>query len=85
MPETNEASEVTLFVVPHCPLCTDARAWLATHRIAYVERDVKRDFGALREMYRLTGQNLVPVFARGRRALVRPTDAQLKEFLVNGK
>ncbi|HEV2801875.1 MAG TPA: glutaredoxin family protein [Pyrinomonadaceae bacterium] len=85
MPETPDANTLTLFVVPNCPLCTDARAWLALHRIAYVERDVKKDFGALREMYRLTRQNLVPVFARGTRALVRPTDAQLKDFLVNGK
>jgi hypothetical protein len=46
---------------------------------------VQRDFGALRAMYRLTRQNLVPVFARGERALVRPTEAQLEEFLVNRK
>jgi arsenate reductase-like glutaredoxin family protein len=83
MPETPAATAVTLYVVPHCPLCDGARAWLARHHITYVERDVKRDFGALRDMYRLTKQNLVPVFARGARALVRPTDEQLEEFLVN--
>lgn len=82
MNETHTTSAVTLFVVPHCPLCTNARAWLAGHEVSYVERDVKRDFGALREMYRLTGQNLVPVFARGEQALVRPTDKQLAEFLL---
>jgi glutaredoxin len=76
---------VTLFVVPHCPLCTRARAWLAQHEIAFVERDVKREFGALREMVRLTNQLLVPVFARGGRALVRPSDEQLEEFLVERK
>ncbi len=81
--QTETAAAVTLYVVPHCPLCTAARAWLARHRIAYVERDVQSDFGALRAMYRLTRQNLVPVFARGGRALVRPTDQQLEEFLVN--
>jgi arsenate reductase-like glutaredoxin family protein len=83
MPETPNASDLTLYVVPNCPLCSAARAWLARHHVAYVERDVKRDFGALRAMYRLTKQNLVPVFARGGRALVRPTDKQLEEFLVN--
>ena len=83
MKETQTDSAVTLFVVPNCPLCTNARAWLARNEISYVERDVKQDFGALREMYRLTGQNLVPVFARGERALVRPSDAQLTDFLVN--
>ncbi len=85
MPQTTNAEDVTLYVVPNCPLCADARAWLARRGINYVERDVKRDFGALRAMYRLTGQNLVPVFARGERALVRPSVAQLEDFLVNRK
>jgi glutaredoxin len=83
MPETQTASAITLFVVPNCPLCAHARAWLARHEINYVERDVQRDFGALRAMYRLTRQNLVPVFARGERALVRPTDDELTEFFVD--
>ena len=78
-----DPTHVTLYVVPNCPLCANARAWLARHRIAYVERDVQRDFGALRAMYRLTKQNLVPVFARDSRALVRPTDKQLAEFLLS--
>jgi arsenate reductase-like glutaredoxin family protein len=80
MKETPADSTITLFVVPNCPLCANARAWLARHEISFVERDVQRDFGALRAMYRLTRQNLVPVFARGTRALVRPTDEQLAEF-----
>ena len=83
MKETQADSAVTLFVVPNCPLCANARAWLARHGISFIERDVQQDFGALRAMYRLTRQNLVPVFARGQRALVRPTDEQLAEFLVN--
>jgi glutaredoxin len=83
MPETpTDAADVTLYVVPGCPLCATAREWLARHCVAFVERDVQQDYGALRAMYRLTRQNLVPVFARGGRALVRPTDAQLEEFLL---
>ena len=83
MPDTQRTDAiVTLYVVPHCPLCANARAWLARHQIAYVERDVQNDFSALRAMYRLTRQNLVPVFARDGRALVRPTDKQLEEFLL---
>lgn len=81
--ETQTTSPVTLFVVPNCPLCAHAREWLARHKISFVERDVQQDFGALRAMFRLTKQNLVPVFALGERALVRPTDEQLSEFLVN--
>jgi glutaredoxin len=80
MPETPDPTTVTLFVVPNCPLCTTARVWLARHHIAYVERDVKNDWRALRAMYLLTEQMFVPVFARGDRALVRPTNKQLEEF-----
>ena len=73
---------VTLYVVPGCPLCAGARGWLERHEIAYQERDVANDFGALRAMHRLTRQRLVPVFEAGGRALVRPTDAELSEFLL---
>lgn len=78
---SSSSSEVTLYVVPDCPLCTRARAWLDAHGIAYTERDVAGDFGALRAMYRLTGQRLVPVLAARGQALVRPTLEQLTEFL----
>ena len=73
---------VTLYVVPACPLCEGARAWLKRHGIAYSERDVANDFGALRAMHRLTRQRLVPVFEANGRALIRPTDDELAEFLL---
>lgn len=73
---------VTLYVVPDCPLCAHARRWLTEHRIIFVERDVKQNFGALRAMYELTQQRLVPVFEARGEALVRPTDKQLAEFLL---
>jgi len=75
--------EITLFVVPGCPLCERARAWLARHEIDFVERNVKNDFGALRRMYKLTRQNLVPVVARGERALVCPADRELAALLLD--
>ena len=76
---------VTLYVVPHCPLCDGARSWLDANGVAYRERDVANDFGALRSMYRLTRQNLVPVFERDGRALVRPSDAELADLLLGGR
>ncbi len=82
MSEITNARTVTLYVVPNCPLCAGARAWLERHRVAYAERDVAGDFGALRAMYKLTRQNLVPVFERSGHALVRPSDAELSEFLL---
>jgi hypothetical protein len=40
------------------------------------------DFGALRAMYRLTRQRLVPVFEAEGAALVRPTDEELRRLLL---
>lgn len=74
--------KVTLYVVPDCPLCARARAWLKSHGIEYAERDVANDFGALRAMHRLTRQRLVPVFEARGQALVRPTEAELTELLL---
>jgi glutaredoxin len=81
---TNDSGKepVTLYVVPACPLCANARRWLEEHGVDYIERDVAGDFGALRAMYKLTEQNLVPVFENNGQALVRPTDAELAEFLL---
>ena len=73
---------VRLYVVPECPLCAHARAWLEEHDVGYVELDVAGNFGALRAMYELTRQRLVPVFEAGGRALVRPSDVELAKFLL---
>ena len=73
---------VTLYVVPGCPLCSDARAWLERHDIRYTERDVANDFGALRAMHKLTRQRFVPVFEANGRALVRPGHEELAELLL---
>ena len=73
---------VTLYVVPDCPLCARARHWLTENRIIFIERDVAQNFGALRSMYRLTKQRLVPVFEAKGQTLVRPTDKQLADFLL---
>ena len=82
MENTSTKPPVTLYVVPGCPLCARARRWLEQHGIEYAERDVASDFGALRAMYRLTRQGLVPVFEKNGRALVRPTDQELESSLL---
>jgi glutaredoxin len=82
MQSNRKQTTVTLYVVPGCPLCSQARAWLEQHEVEYTERDVANDFGALRAMHRLTRQRLVPVFEAEGRALVRPTDNELAEFLL---
>lgn len=82
MRDSSASSPVTLYVVPGCPLCSSARAWLKSHNVDYTERDVENDFGALRAMYRLTKQRYVPVFEFEGRALVRPCEDELAEFLL---
>ncbi len=82
MKEVLKTTPLTLYVVPDCPLCARARIWLERHGIPYVERDVSRNFGALKNMYRLTKQRLVPVFELEGRVLVRPTANELSEFLL---
>ena len=82
MKELLQEARVTLYVVPGCPMCSGVRVWLEEHGVAYRERDVANDFGALRSMYRLTRQRYVPVVEAGGRALVRPIDEQLREFLL---
>jgi len=74
--------QVRLYVVPDCPLCAHARAWLKEHKVAYLERDVANDFGALRAMYKLTRQRFVPVVEARGQALVRPSDEVLAAFLL---
>jgi glutaredoxin len=82
MKSNSDQVPITLYVVPGCPLCSQARAWLERHGISYSERDVANDFGALRAMHRLTRQKLVPVFEAKGRAFVRPTEDELTEFLL---
>jgi arsenate reductase-like glutaredoxin family protein len=60
----------------------NAREWLAKHGVEYTERDVASDFGALRAMYAMTRQNLVPVFETGGHAIVRPSHDELADLLL---
>ena len=82
MKSVQSQSKVVLYVVPDCPLCSRARAWLRRHGVEFVERDVSQEFGALRTMYKLTRQRLVPVFQTDAGALVRPTEEELEGLLL---
>jgi len=73
---------MNLYVVPEYPLCARARDWLNGQGISYVELDVANNFSALRRMYKLTRQGLVPVFELNGRALVRPDEQALADLLI---
>lgn len=79
---TGGRETVVLYVVPDCPLCARARAWLRRNSVPFVERDVAGDFGALRSMYKLTRQRLVPVFHTREGVLVRPSEEELEALLL---
>ena len=80
--ERADRPKVVLYVVPDCPLCARARAWLRRHDVPFVERDVANDSGALRTMYKLTRQGNVPVFYSAAGALVRPSEEELEALLL---
>lgn len=75
------ANEVVLYVVPDCPLCAGVKETLSQLNTAFVERDVTDDFGALRRMFKLTRQKLVPVVELEGKAIVRPTTLELRGLL----
>jgi glutaredoxin len=74
--------EVILYTVPGCPLCDAARVWLNRNSLEFSERDVKNDFSALRRMYRLTRQDLVPVIEARGKVVVRPNAEELAALLL---
>jgi len=76
------AKQVVFFTVPDCPLCDEVRQWLKDNRVKFIERDVAGDFGSLREMYKLTGQSLVPVVSFKSKAVVRPDVELLTNLLL---
>ncbi len=76
------ANQVVFFTVPDCPLCDEVRQWLKDNRVKFIERDVAGDFGSLREMYKLTGQSLVPVVSFKSKAVVRPDIGLLTNLLL---
>lgn len=51
-----------LFIKPHCGWCQKAMNWLDDHDIKYEKIDVIADEAAFEEMFRLSGQELAPVF-----------------------
>lgn len=75
--ERSGERHVTLFSVPGCPLCSAAREMLTDMGISYVQQDVANSYPALRRMYELTRQRLVPVVEYNGKAAVRPTSDEV--------
>ncbi len=74
---------VTLFVVPQCPLCQNMREILQRHNIPFIEHDVTSDYSALRKMFKLTRQKMVPVVEYAGKTLVRPNEQDVLTLIQN--
>ena len=52
---------VRLFIKTFCPWCHKAEHWLDKRGVSYETIDVLEDFAAMKEMMKLSGQDLAPV------------------------
>lgn len=71
-----------VYVKPGCFWCTDAIAWLKSHRIAHTETDVFADRAAFDRMRQISGQTKAPTLEMPDGEVLADFDvAQLERFL----
>ena len=73
--------EVAIYTTPTCTYCAAAKRWFQQHGVRYSEHDVSKDPARAAEMYRLTGQNAVPVIRVGSQVLVGFDPLQLARLI----
>jgi glutaredoxin 3 len=73
--------EVVIYSTPTCTYCAAAKRWFKEHGVQYTEYDVSRDPARAAEMYRLTGQNAVPVIRVGGQVMVGYDPLQLARLI----
>jgi len=77
----NMQPEVVIYSTPTCTYCAAAKRWFKEHGVQYTEHDVTRDPARAAEMYRLTGQNAVPVIRVGGQLMVGFDPLQLARLI----
>ena len=73
--------EVVIYSTPTCTYCAAAKRWFNEHGVQYTEHDVTKDPARAAEMYRLTGQNAVPVIRVGGQVMVGYDPLQLARLI----
>ncbi|MEA2646193.1 MAG: hypothetical protein QOE92_1276 [Chloroflexota bacterium] len=73
--------EVVIYTTPTCSYCAQAKRWFAEHGVTYTEYDITRDPARAAEVYRLTGQQAVPVIRVGAQVLVGYDPLQLARLI----
>lgn len=73
--------EVVIYTTPTCSYCAQAKRWFKEHGVQYTEYDITRDPARAAEVYRLTGQQAVPVIRVGAQVLVGYDPLQLAKLI----
>jgi glutaredoxin-like YruB-family protein len=55
------AKDITIYTVPTCPWCRQAKEYLAQNGVEYTDYNVAEDQTKFQEMVKLSGQMSVPV------------------------
>lgn len=55
--------ELELYTRPMCSDCQDAKKYLASNRIHYLDKDVSENSALEKDMNRISGNRIVPMFA----------------------
>lgn len=72
---------MVIYTTPTCTYCAAAKRWFKEHGVAYTEVDVSTDPARAAELYRLTGQNAVPVIRVGQQLVVGFDPLQLAKLI----
>ncbi|MBO0586910.1 glutaredoxin domain-containing protein [Sporosarcina sp. E16_8] len=62
--------QLELYTRPTCSDCQDAKAYLAKHRISYIDYDLSKDPVKEQELIKLSGARMVPTFVFKDKSLV---------------
>lgn len=54
--------DLTVYSAAWCPDCREAKRFLAKHNIAYKDVDVQTNPGAIQEIVKRTGKQVIPQF-----------------------
>ncbi|MBU5467078.1 glutaredoxin family protein [Virgibacillus sp. MSJ-26] len=55
--------ELELYTRPTCSDCQDAKKYLTSNRIHFADKDVSKDLSLEKEMKKISGNRIVPMFA----------------------
>jgi mycoredoxin len=60
--EKPDLMEITVYSVPWCPDCREAKLFLDQHKLPYTDVDIEATPGAAEEVLKRTGKHAVPQF-----------------------